>query len=243
MRLVVRVIKKSRPHYYSRQLIYQSFDGGKSSEVSYEKQSNFINAVGWWNDLFKIKYGDFRDGIESIVEDYNSACKFDITVKHLNALSALGSFNGWIFSADEDNFIDRQLVPLLRVREDCDSIRWRVIRVGSDHVSKMWDETNPDILPSGGYAFSASDGIMKHERALHCHGETAGSVNKFRLLSDESFGLVVVHPSSHGVLSKMEKKSDIVNLVNDFLNHSSSFKMKHRYKDHYDKIMSLYASL
>lgn len=243
MRLVVRVIKKSKSHYYSRQLNYPRFDYGRSCEVSDAKHEKFIQATKWWNELFKIKYNDFRNGIESIVEDFNSNCKFDITVKHLDAIKALGSFNGWIVVVDEDNFIDKQLIPILRSVEDVNFSRWRVYRVGVDHFVKPWDECFPNILPTGGYAISANDGVIKHEKSLHCHGDAAGFINKFKLVGDEPFGLVMVHPSSHGVLSKLENKDDLSSLVKNFLSDHPYCNLKSRYKDHYNKIVDLYNSL
>jgi len=242
MKLVVRVIKKSQPHYYSRKLVYMSFANGKRSEVTKEKHDRFVKAVGFWDSLFKIKYGDFRDGVEAICEEYNSRCKVDVTLKHTEAMRLLGAFDGFIFTADEDNLIDPPLANLLRQHAAFEFVQWRNFRVGSDHKAHIWDETRPYVLPTGGYAIPANGGIHKHIELLHCHGATGRQMDSFALLRDEPLGLVMVHPSSHGVLSKTTTANDVKNLVNKFLNNRVVSVMP-RYVPTYNKIIKLYESL
>lgn len=243
MKLVVRVIKKSQVHYYNRRLVYMSFANGKRSEVTKEKHERFVEAVGFWDSIFKIKYGDFRDGIEGICEEYNSKCKFDVTLKHTEAMSLLGAFDGFVFTADEDNLIDAPLAVLLRNNQKSEFVKWHNYRVGDKHVAGIWDDTRPTILPTGGYAVPANNGIDKYVELLHCHGASSRYFNDFRLLSDEPLGLIMVHPSSHGVLSKMLTVDDVKNSVERFLTNKQNVSIKPRYVETYSKIIKLYELL
>lgn len=242
MNFVVRVVKKSREHFYSRKLVYMSFANGRRSEVTSDKHERFVTSVGLWNSLFRIKYGDFRDGVEEICEEYNSKCKFDATVKHTDAMELFNKFEGFIFTADEDNFIDPALVGLLRRHPFSEFVKWRNFRVGSDHKAHIWDETRLDVLPTGGYAVPADKGIERHIELLHCHGATGKQMDSFVLLRDEPLGLIMVHPSSHGVLSKTTTMNDIKNLIDKFLKNRVVDVMP-RYLQFYNKIIKLYESL
>lgn len=243
MKFVVRVIKKSQPHYYSRRLVYMSFANGSRSEVPKEKHGRFIEAVGFWDSLFKIKYGDFRDGVEEICEEYNSKCKFDATLKHTEAMELLGAFDGFVFTTDEDNLIDHPLVGLLRRHPVIELVKWHNFRVGHKHVAGVWDDSRPLVLPTGGYAVPANDGIDKYVELLHCHGATSKYMNSFKLLNNEPLGLVMVHPSSHGVLSKMLTVGNVKNSVKQFLINKQDISIKPRYVETYSKIIKLYESL
>lgn len=245
MKLVIRIIKKSRPHYYTRRLVYMSFNDGKRSgrsEVAPDKHARFVASVDNWNALFKIKYSDFRDGIESICEEYNSRCKFDATFKHVDAFHVLNNFDGFVFTSDEDNLIDAPLPNLLRNHEKAELIKWNNYRVGSNHVAHVWGESRPLVLPTGGYAVPANDGINKWVELLNCHGASSWHMSSFAVLREEPLGLIMVHPSSHGVLSKLLTKDAVKASVDDFLI-NSNVTIKPRYLSTYQKIVKLYESL
>lgn len=216
---------------------------GNKSEISNEKHGKFVDMVGNWNKLFKIKYGDFRDAVESICEEYNSKCKFDITIKHMDALKCIGKFDGYLFSADEDNLIDNELCFLLRNLDNVSLVKWRVHRIGSNHKQLIWDELTPNILPTGGYAVSTNNGINEYIELLYAHGATQYMFNSFVQICEEPLGLIMVHPSSHGVLSKLSSKEELVSSVNGFLRLKNEAILKPRYKEPYKKIVDLYGSL
>lgn len=242
MKTIIRIVKKSKPHYYGRHLVYMTY-GNNKSEVDPKKHLKFIQSVNYWNDLFKIKYGDFRDAVESICEIHNSKCKVDVIIKHIDAIDCLGQFDGYCFSADEDNLIDNRLSILLRKFDGQQLVKWRVYRAGSNHTQVVWDELTPHVLPTGGYAVPTNYGIKKYIELLYCHGSTMSYFNQFVQLTDEPIGLIMVHPSSHGVLSKLDSKSQVKESVDYFLNNKDNILIKPKYIDSYNKIFELYQSL
>lgn len=234
---IVRIIKKSKPHFLHRSPVAPTTDEG---QTMYYRHNTFMVAVEVWDNIFKIKYSEIRDTISALCYDYNHQ-DFDVTIEHLDMLRYLKFKKGcWLIIMDEDNLSHPRLPRMLRKQPVSHyMVYWNVYR--SHLGTAIWDQRT---LLTGSYAINCHK-LTDYKRAFYHHTTTAQLSDQMRLLTENPLGLILIQPSSHGILSKIDLQTDVEtqlrSLVNKYIH--STPEIPSPYKGIVNNIREIYQSL
>jgi len=232
---VIQIIKKSKWHFINRSLTMPHLESTTKNNIfNINRHKEFIKKVAIWNSTFTVKYGKFRDSIYRICNDFNHN-SFDITFEYITLIKTLNKkTDAWLIVNDEDNMISSKVPRLLRKLKGHDLVRWDMF-----HTSEIvW---NKSCLPTGGYAFKLH-ALEKYKQLLYYHGKTK-SHKECHLINDSPLGLIIIQPSSRGILCKSPNmtKQELIEKIKFYV--SNPVNVPDLYKNHYFEILRLYKRL
>jgi len=222
---VILLIRRSTDYYLENKLTMPSCEGRENRPPWNEYRLTTLNAIGWWNELFKIPYMAFRKRVRQIPAQLVADSQFDMVLNHFDwqAIEQFRRFrNTWVVPLDEDDWPDPQLPEILRKVSigKFDGVFWNAYRIcdcNSNFITCDQEYYKNSALLSNAYAVRAdapADVLVGHVRAQRYL--TNAHLNVRHL--PWPLTVKVDSPSSMSLLRAVESKAHLKDLVDRFKN-------------------------